>query len=175
MRLRHLSEKTAFLLLGLLVLGACGKDDPEPPVPGSGEGLLRVSVRHTGDTPLAVFAYKADGSRVAGKEEPAGTPSTWSWSERLVVGEYALLIAGGFGIFIAILIQFIASPVVGVFTSDQTVIAFGSQYICGYIFDCFFAGIHFCFSGYFCAYGKSGISFSTTSLRSCACESRELT
>lgn len=72
---------------------------------------------------------------------------------------YALLIAGGFGIFIAILIQFIASPVVGVFTSDQTVIAFGSQYICGYIFDCFFAGIHFCFSGYFCAYGKSGISF----------------
>lgn len=94
MRLRHLSEKTAFLLLGLLVLGACGKDDPEPPVPGSGEGLLRVSVRHTGDTPLAVFAYKADGSRVAGKEEPAGTPSTWSWSERLVVGEYALLVAG---------------------------------------------------------------------------------
>lgn len=67
MRLRHLSEKTAFLLLGFLVLGACGKDDPEPPVPGSGEGLLRVSVRHTGDTPLAVFAYKADGSRVAGK------------------------------------------------------------------------------------------------------------
>ena len=94
MRLRHLSEKTAFLLLGLLVLGACGKDDPEPPVPGSGEGLLRVSVRHTGDTPLAVFTYKADGSRVAGKEEPAGTPSTWSWSERLVVGEYALLVAG---------------------------------------------------------------------------------
>lgn len=72
---------------------------------------------------------------------------------------YALLIAGGFGIFIAILIQFIASPVVGVFTSDQTVIAFGNQYIRGYIFDCFFAGIHFCFSGYFCAYGKSGISF----------------
>ena len=72
---------------------------------------------------------------------------------------YALLIAGGFGIVIAILIQFIASPVVGMFTSDQTVIAFGSQYIRGYIFDCFFAGIHFCFSGYFCAYGKSGISF----------------
>lgn len=94
MRLRHLSKKTAFLLLGFLVLGACGKDDPEPPVPGSGEGLLRVSVRHTGDTPLAVFAYKADGSSVAGKEEPAGTPSTWSWSERLVVGEYALLVAG---------------------------------------------------------------------------------
>ena len=61
--------------------------------------------------------------------------------------------------FCIIFTQFIASPVVGLFTSDQTVIAFGSQYICGYIFDCFFAGIHFCFSGYFCAYGKSGISF----------------
>ena len=57
---------------------------------------------------------------------------------------YALLIAGGFGIFIAILIQFIASPVVGLFTSDQTVIAFGSQYIRGYILTAF-AGIHFCF------------------------------
>ena len=35
----------------------------------------------------------------------------------------------------------------------------GRQYIKGYIFDCIFAGIHFCFSGFFCAYGKSGISF----------------
>ena len=25
--------------------------------------------------------------------------------------------------------------------------------------DCLLAGIHFCFSGYFCAIGKSGISF----------------
>ena len=72
---------------------------------------------------------------------------------------YALLIAGGFGIFVAVVIQFVAPAVVGLFTSDQTVITFGSQYIRGYIFDCFFAGIHFCFSGYFCAYGKSGISF----------------
>lgn len=29
----------------------------------------------------------------------------------------------------------------------------------GYIFDCIFAGVHFSFSGYFCACGKSGISF----------------
>ena len=35
----------------------------------------------------------------------------------------------------------------------------GSQYIRGYIWDCMFAGVHFSFSGYFCAYGKSGISF----------------
>ena len=35
----------------------------------------------------------------------------------------------------------------------------GSQYIRSYIWDCMIAGIHFSFSGYFCAYGKSGISF----------------
>ena len=35
----------------------------------------------------------------------------------------------------------------------------GSQYLRGYIFDCIFAGIHFSFSGYFCACGKSGLSF----------------
>lgn len=34
-----------------------------------------------------------------------------------------------------------------------------SQYIRGYIRDCIFAGVHFSFSRYFCAYGKLGISF----------------
>lgn len=73
--------------------------------------------------------------------------------------QYGIMIAAGFGIIVSIVIQFIASPVVSLFTSDSTVIALGSQYIRGYIFDCFFAGIHFSFSGYFCAYGKSGYSF----------------
>lgn len=36
---------------------------------------------------------------------------------------------------------------------------YGSQYIRSYIWDCMIAGIHFSYSGYFCAYGKSGISF----------------
>ncbi|QTQ13208.1 hypothetical protein HRQ91_01345 [Treponema parvum] len=35
----------------------------------------------------------------------------------------------------------------------------GGQYLRGYIWDCIFAGIHFSFSGYFCACGKSGLSF----------------
>ena len=35
----------------------------------------------------------------------------------------------------------------------------GGQYLRGYIFDCIFAGIHFSFSGYFCACGKAGLSF----------------
>ena len=57
------------------------------------------------------------------------------------------------------LFQFIAQPVVGLFTADAAVAAAGGQYLRGYVLDCFFAGIHFSFSGYFCAYGRSGISF----------------
>ena len=72
---------------------------------------------------------------------------------------YAIGIAVGFGLIVSVLFQFIAEPVVGLFTPDEGVIAAGGQYMHGYIFDCLFAGIHFCFSGYFCACGKSMISF----------------
>ncbi len=72
---------------------------------------------------------------------------------------YAVLIAAGFGVIMAILMQFISLPVVGLFTGDPAVAEAGSWYLRGYIFDCIFAGIHFSFSGYFCAIGKSGISF----------------
>ena len=72
---------------------------------------------------------------------------------------YAACIAVGFGIAVSVLAQFIAEPVVGLFTSDADVITAGGQYMRGYIFDCIFAGVHFSFSEYFCACGKSGISF----------------
>lgn len=74
---------------------------------------------------------------------------------------YAVFIAAGFGIVAVIAIQFQAEAVVGMFTKEGNaeVILLGSQYLRGYIWDCIFAGIHFCFSGYFCAWGKSGISF----------------
>lgn len=72
---------------------------------------------------------------------------------------YAMGIAVGFGLIVSLLIQIIAGPVVGLFTTDATVILLGAQYIRGYIWDCIFAGVHFSFSGYFCAYGKSEISF----------------
>ena len=39
------------------------------------------------------------------------------------------------------------------------VVEMGSQYLRAYVLDCIVAGVHFCFSGYFCAYGYSGISF----------------
>lgn len=77
---------------------------------------------------------------------------------------YAILLAAGFGVFVSIAIQFTAEPIVSLFTDGSTaggadVIRLGGQYLRGYIFDCIFAGIHFSFSGYFCACGKSVLSF----------------
>lgn len=77
---------------------------------------------------------------------------------------YAAMLAVGFGIVVAVTMQFIAEPVVSLFTDANTeegaeVIKLGGQYLRGYVWDCIFAGVHFCFSGYFCAVGKSGISF----------------
>lgn len=86
----------------------------------------------------------------AGKHERAST-----------VLRYAVCVAAGFGIAAAVAAQFWAEPMVGIFSKekDMAVILPGSQYLRGYIWDCMLAGVHFCFSGYFCAYGKSGISF----------------
>ncbi|WP_294783270.1 MATE family efflux transporter [uncultured Eubacterium sp.] len=72
---------------------------------------------------------------------------------------YSIGITVGFGVIIAVIIQFVAAPVVGLFTADAAVILLGTQYIRGYIWDCIFAGIHFSFSGYFCACGRSELSF----------------
>ncbi len=77
---------------------------------------------------------------------------------------YAAFVAAGFGLAAALMIQVVAEPIVGLFTDIDTaegmeVVRLGGQYLRGYVFDCIFAGIHFCFSGYFCAIGKSGISF----------------
>ena len=72
---------------------------------------------------------------------------------------YAIVLVSAIGLTLGVLIQFIADPIVGLFTPDAAVIHAGGQYLRGYIWDSFFAGIHFSFSGYFCACGKSGLSF----------------
>lgn len=64
-----------------------------------------------------------------------------------------------FGLSVSLLIQVMAPRFVGLFTSDEAVIASGGPYLKGYIFDTIFAGIHFSFSGYFCAAKKSIYSF----------------
>ncbi len=72
---------------------------------------------------------------------------------------YATLIAVSFGIIAATLFQFIAKYAVALFTKDSEVIKLGEQYMRSYVWDCIFAGIHFSFSGYFCAYNLAHISF----------------
>lgn len=72
---------------------------------------------------------------------------------------YAILIAVSFGVTASVLMQFAAEGAVSLFTGQEEAIRLGGQYMRGYVWDCIFAGIHFCFSGYFCAYGRSGISF----------------
>lgn len=72
---------------------------------------------------------------------------------------YAICIAVGFGIIVSVIIQFTGSNIVGMFSDNGAVIRLGDQYLRSYIWDTILAGIHFCFSGYFCAYGLSGISF----------------
>lgn len=73
--------------------------------------------------------------------------------------QYAIAIAVGFGFVFSIITQFAAESMVGLFVQDATVRSMGGEYLRPYVWDCLFAGVHFCLSGYFCAYSLSGISF----------------
>ncbi len=72
---------------------------------------------------------------------------------------YGIKIGFAAGLLFAVLFQFFSKQVISLFTQNPQVILFGSQYIRTYVFDCVFASIHFCFSGYFCALGKSFWAF----------------
>ena len=76
--------------------------------------------------------------------------------------KYGVLIAASIGFTLSIITQFMAEPIVSLFT-DKTdgaeVIIRGGQYLRGYVWDCSFAGVQFSFSGYFCAVGRSELSF----------------
>lgn len=72
---------------------------------------------------------------------------------------YATILTTAYGIVITILMKLAVQPVMQLFTPDAAVVALGCQYMRGYIIDTIFAGIHFSFSGYFAAYGKSYIGF----------------
>ena len=76
----------------------------------------------------------------------------------------AIAIAAGFGVAVSLLMQWIAEPVVALFTDTAAadgadVVWLGGQYLRGYIWDAVFAGMHFSFSGYFCACGHAELSF----------------
>lgn len=72
---------------------------------------------------------------------------------------YGIMFSTSFGVFFAVVFQFISTEAVSIFTTDEKVIYFGTQYLKAYVIDCIFAAVHFCFSGFFCAYGYSMVSF----------------
>ncbi len=73
---------------------------------------------------------------------------------------YGIITCVIFGSAVALLCQFISPQFVGLFVKNEPeVVRFGGQYLRTYSIDCILAGIHFCFSGYFSAYGKSMYSF----------------
>lgn len=70
-----------------------------------------------------------------------------------------MFISAGIGLIIAIIVEFTANGILGLFTSDGRVIELGVTYIRSYVFDCVVASFHFCFSGFFVASGYSYVSF----------------
>lgn len=72
---------------------------------------------------------------------------------------YAVFAALTFGVAVSAITEFTAPSIVRVFARDSAVIKHGAEYLRSYVWDSALAGVHFCFSGYFSALGKSKISF----------------
>ena len=73
---------------------------------------------------------------------------------------YGITVCVSVGLVIFVICQFAAEGIVGRFVVDESeVVRLGGQYLRSYSLDCAIAGIQFCFSGYFSAYGKSQYSF----------------
>ncbi len=73
---------------------------------------------------------------------------------------YGIIITVMFGLIAAGFCQIFAEQTVALFSSaEPQVIRLGGQYLRAYALDCIFAGVHFCFSGYFCAYSRAIYSF----------------
>lgn len=71
----------------------------------------------------------------------------------------AMTVTTLYGLVVSVVLQFVPQWAVALFTDDPQVLAQGADYLRGYIWDCMFAGIHFCFSGFFTACGYSIVSF----------------
>lgn len=73
---------------------------------------------------------------------------------------YSVIISVVYGLVVSVIVFIVAKPFVSLFNDKSEKVALlGCQYLRGYIWDTVFAGIHFCFSGYFCACKKSYVSF----------------
>lgn len=103
---------------------------------------------------LVPSAFLSAISAITAQNMGAGKPERARQSLR-----YGLLITVSWGLLCCLYHQFFPETLVGLFTKDPTVLSAGASYMRAYSFDCVFAAVHFCFSGYFCGEGKSGISF----------------
>ena len=72
---------------------------------------------------------------------------------------YSLAVAVVSGLLFSAFCQVWPHVLIRLFNREAEVLAAGCEYLRSYSFDCLFAGIHFCFSGYFCGMGKSYLSF----------------
>jgi putative MATE family efflux protein len=74
--------------------------------------------------------------------------------------KYGILLGMAYSLCVILICEIFAEGIIGLFTTGEPeVIVMGSQYLRSYVIDAFFVSIHFCFSGYFTAYGKSVLSF----------------
>lgn len=103
---------------------------------------------------LVPSAFLSAISAITAQNMGAGKPERAKVSLR-----YGLIITVSWGILCAVYNQFLPHTLVGLFTKDLAVLAAGSAYLKSYCFDCVFAAVHFCFSGYFCGDQKSVVSF----------------
>lgn len=71
----------------------------------------------------------------------------------------ALIITVGWGILAMLVVEPIAPQLIRLFTDRNEVVVSGAQYLRPYVVDVMCAGIHFSFSGYFCACGRAELSF----------------
>lgn len=95
-------------------------------------------------------AVSAIGSQSFGANDPKRAKQTMF---------YAMGICVTLGTIIAITVQFAAPYLIRLFDDTPEVVRSGEQYLKSYSLDCIIAGVHFCFSGYFCAMEKSILSF----------------
>ena len=73
--------------------------------------------------------------------------------------KYGIIAVSIYGAISALICQPLAPALVGLFSNESEVVKLGTQYLRTYSIDILVAGIHFCFSGFFCAYSKSIWSF----------------
>lgn len=103
---------------------------------------------------LVPSAFLSAVSSITAQNMGAGKPERARESLR-----FGLMITVGWGLICCLYCQFWPQTLVGLFSNDGAVVLAGSDYLRAYSFDCVFAAVHFCFSGYFCGDQKSGISF----------------